>query len=157
MRVPCIHGLENAEHLGTSLAMHLRIPSSSICGARTTFVRIFRRKQCSRCGRSHSRAAATLRSSLSPIRRSDVAYATRLMNRSVVCRYSPTIPPRSSSSTTITSPPPSPSSPPRPSPGSCTSSQVYFHSLRGPLLRLPAAVHKNGQTPIRRSASVSLA
>lgn len=45
----------------------------------------------------------------------------------------------------------------RPSPGSCTSSQVYFHSLRGPLLGLPAAVHKNGQTPIRRSASVSLA
>lgn len=36
-------------------------------------------------------------------------------------------------------------------------SQVYFHSSRRAPPRATGTVHKNGQTPIRRSASVSLA
>lgn len=123
------------QRLSRCISVYLRRASAQVLGQKQ------RVRSCSR-----SQAASRVYD-LASIRRRGIACATRLMNHSVVCRYSPTIPPRL----------PVPSPPSRPSPESCTSSQVYFHSLRGPLLGLPAAVHKNGQTPIRRSASVSLA
>lgn len=63
----------------------LRIPSSWYAVWMTIFVRIFSDEN-----NACIRVTACLRSSLSSsIGRRDIAYAARLMNHSVVCRYSP--------------------------------------------------------------------
>jgi len=81
----------------------------------------------------------------------DIAYASKLMNHSVVRRYSPTTS-LSDYSLAATYLPSSFSW------GSCTSLIGLFPLLEEATPpQATGTIHKNGQTPIRRSASVSLA